>query len=110
MRARPWICLRRTTANAPAKDFWSIAIYNNKFRNLIDNKQGQAVVSSRSDLKVEQDGSVKVYVGPTAPEGYESNWVQSNVGEGFFAYLRLYGPTEAYYDKSWKMPDVRKVE
>jgi len=97
-------------ANAPAKDFWSIAIYNNKFRNLIDNKQGQAVVSSRSDLKVEQDGSVKVYVGPTAPEGYESNWVQSNVGEGFFAYLRLYGPTEAYYDKSWKMPDVRKVE
>ena len=96
-------------ANAPAKDFWSIAIYNNEFRNLIDNEQKQAVVSSKNDVKVEADGSVKVYVGPKAPIGYETNWVQSNIGEGFFAYLRLYGPTEAYYDKSWIMPDVRKV-
>ncbi len=97
-------------ANAPAKDFWSIAIYNNKYRNLIANEVGNAVINSKMDLKVEADGSIKVYVGPEAPAGYEANWVQSNVGEGFFAYLRLYGPTEAYYDKSWKMPDIRKIE
>ncbi len=97
-------------ANPPAKDFWSIAIYNNKYRNLIANAEGNAIINSKMDLKIEDDGSVKVYVGPEAPTGYESNWVQSNVGEGFFAYLRLYGPTEAYYDKSWKMPDVRRVQ
>lgn len=96
--------------NAPAKDFWSIAIYNNKYRNLIANQEGNAVINSKMDLKIEPDGSVRVYVGPEAPEGYEANWVQSNVGEGFFAYLRLYGPTEAYFDKSWVMSDVRKVQ
>lgn len=25
-------------------------------------------------------------------------------------YLRLYGPTEAYYDKSWKMPDIKRID
>ena len=29
--------------------------------------------------------------------------------KGFFAYLRLYGPLESYYDKSWKMPDVKRL-
>jgi hypothetical protein len=96
--------------NAPAKDFWSIAVYNNKLRNLIDNEQGNAIVNNKQELKTESDGSVKLYIGPGAPEGYESNWVQSNTGEGFFVYLRLYGPTEAYYDKSWKMPDFKRVE
>lgn len=44
------------------------------------------------------------------PEGYENNWVQSKVGKGFFVYLRFYGPTEACFDKSWKMPDVKRVK
>jgi len=60
-------------------------------------------------MKVEADGSVKVFVAPEPPVGYENNWVQSNVNEGFFVYFRLYGPLEAYYDKSWKMPDVKLV-
>lgn len=97
-------------ANPPAKDFWSIAVYNNEFRNLIANKQGKSVVNNRGEIKTEPDGSVKVFIGPEAPPGYEDNWVQSNRGEGFFAYLRLYGPTEPYYDKSWKMPDVKRIK
>ena len=97
--------------NAPAVDFWSFVVYNNEFRIPIQNKQGDAIIGSKKkDLKVEPDGSVRVLLGPDAPEGYENNWVQTNVGEGFFMYFRLYGPTEAYYDKSWKLPDVRKVK
>jgi hypothetical protein len=61
-------------------------------------------------LKVEDNGSVKTYVGPSPPDGYENNWVQSNPEKGFFVYLRLYGPLEAYYDRSWKMPDVQFVK
>ncbi len=95
--------------NPPAKDFWSIAVYNNKLRNLIDNQQDNAIVNNRGQIRTEPNGSVKVYIGPKAPAGYESNWVQSNQGEGFFVYLRLYGPTEAYFDKSWVMPDFRKI-
>ena len=96
--------------NPPAKDFWSFAVYNNRLRNLIDNEQGNAIVNNKGEIKIESDGSVKVYIGPEAPAGYESNWVQSNKGEGYFVYLRLNGPTEAYFDKSWKMPDFKKIK
>ena len=39
----------------------------------------------------------------------KKNWIPSNPEKEFFAYLRLYRPLENY-DKSWKMPDVVKVE
>lgn len=98
-------------ANAPAVDFWSFVVYNNQFRTPIVNQQGDAIIGSKKkNLKVEADGSVRVILGPKAPKGYENNWVQTNVGEGFFMYFRLYGPTEAYYDKSWKLPDIVKIK
>ncbi|MGI9586162.1 MAG: DUF1214 domain-containing protein [Acidimicrobiia bacterium] len=93
----------------PVVDFWSIAVYTNDTRTLILNDQGRAVVSSQQDLLVEPDGTVKVFIGPSAPDGYEANWVQSHPGTGFFVYLRLYGPTEAYYDKSWIMANVQRI-
>lgn len=96
--------------DAPANQFWSITIYDNDTRCIIQNEQGKSDISSvREGVRVEEDGSYKVFVGPNAPEGYENNWVQSNPEKGFFAYLRLYGPLESFYDKSWKMPNVRKV-
>lgn len=48
--------------------------------------------SSRQDLVVNEDGSVDIYFAPTAPEGYEKNWIQTVPGEAWFAYLRLYAP------------------
>jgi hypothetical protein len=43
-------------------------------------------------------------------KGYENNWIQSNPKKGFFVYMRLYGPLQSYFDKSWKMPDVVKTK
>ncbi|MGN7750037.1 DUF1214 domain-containing protein [Sinorhizobium sp. 22678] len=43
------------------------------------------------------------------PEGKEANWVQTNPDKGWFAYFRFYGPTEAFFDKSWALPDIEKV-
>ena len=97
--------------DAPANQFWSITVYDNDSRCIILNEQGKSDISSaRENVKIEADGSAKVYVGPKAPEGYENNWIQSNPKKGFFVYLRLYGPLESFYDKSWKMPDVKKVK
>jgi|TARA_R110002110_G_scaffold127708_13_gene306752 hypothetical protein len=45
-----------------------------------------------------------------APEGYENNWIQLNPKKGSFVYMRLYGPLESYFDKAWKMPDVKMVK
>jgi hypothetical protein len=45
-----------------------------------------------------------------APAGKEKNWLETAPGRGYFAILRLYGPTETAIDKSWKPGDIEKVQ
>ncbi|MCR4032633.1 MULTISPECIES: DUF1254 domain-containing protein [Flavobacterium] len=97
-------------ANPPAVNFWSISVYDIATRCLIDNKQKNADLSSRKDLIKNTDGSVDLYFGPKAPAGKEKNWVQTIPGKHWFVYMRFYGPTEAYFNKSWKMDDVKEVK
>ena len=83
-------------------------MYDTDTRALIDNQQ-QADRSSRMDLKKNADGSVDLYVGPKAPQGFESNWMQSLPGKSWFAYFRLYGPTEPFLDRSWVLDDIEQA-
>lgn len=95
----------------PAKQFWSITVYDDVTWAFIDNPLGRSGLGkfNMSDMKVNDDGSVDVYVGPEAPNGLESNWVPSS-GKKPYIWLRLYGPDEAFWDKSFVMPDVELVE
>jgi hypothetical protein len=95
--------------NVPVKDFWSLMVYDSESRSMIVTDQGKAGVDSYDNLKTNDDASVNLYVGPSPPRGYEANWVKTNPGKGFFVYLRWYGPTEAFFDKSWKPGDLEKV-
>jgi hypothetical protein len=95
--------------NAPMARFWSITVYDVDTRCPIDNEQQIADKSSRMDLLTNEDGSVDLYFGPEAPEGKEQNWVPTTVDQGFFAYLRLYGPTEPYFESTWELPDFKKI-
>jgi len=98
-------------ANPPAKQFWSLTIYDTYDRVGIDNKTQDADISSRDEgLRKNADGTVDLYVGPKAPAGYEKNWLQTNPGEAWFAYFRLYGPLEPYLNRSWKLPDFEEVK
>jgi hypothetical protein len=74
--------------------------------------QSLPAIRSLDDEKLLQneDGSYDVYFGPEAPKGYENNWVKTNEGDGFFVYIRFYSPNEAYYDKSWQLPMIEKIE
>jgi hypothetical protein len=47
-------------------------------------------------------------MGPTAPAGFEKNWIPTIPGKAWFAYFRLYGPLQAYFDRSWKLPDIER--
>jgi hypothetical protein len=62
------------------------------------------------DLQKNPDGSVDLYVGPKAPSGKEGNWVQTVPGRSWFSYFRLYGPTEAHFNRQWILPDFEKVK
>jgi hypothetical protein len=99
----------RVSANVPAKQFWSVTVYDNETRCFIENKEEIADRSSRMDLIKNLDGSVDIYFGPTAPKGKEQNWIPTLPGKGWFAYFRLYAPTESYFDRSWKLADIELV-
>ena len=63
--------------------------------------------SRDADLRFNDDGSVDVYFGPSAPEGKESNWVQTIPGKHWFSYFRFYGPLGGYFDRTWKVGDFQ---
>jgi hypothetical protein len=102
----------RIPANPPAKDFWSITVYDAHTRSMIQNAANKSALTTflSSDLKTNADGSVDLYFGPKAPKGLENNWVDTRPSKGFFVWFRSYSPTEAFFDKSWSLPDVEKVK
>src|SRR3954469_8253526 len=91
----------------PAKLVWSATVYDVSTRCLIDNQQQRGDRGSRdSDVMRNDDGSVDLYFGPNAPDGRESNWVQTIPGRHWFSYFRLYGPLETYFDR-WPISPAR---
>jgi hypothetical protein len=60
-------------------------------------------------MKKNPDNSVIIYVGPEVPKGLESNWITTS-GKRPMPMFRLYGPTDAFNNKTFKMPDFEKVE
>ena len=47
---------------------------------------------------------------PKAPIGKGTNWIQAVPGKGRFVLLRLYGPLEPLFDKTWKPGDFEFVK
>ncbi len=100
----------RIAADPPMKQFWAVTVYEMDSRTLFRNETLTAEISSNSTgLQANADGSVDVYFGPAAPSGKESNWVQTVPGRSWFPYFRLFAPTEAYFDRSWPLPDIEKA-
>lgn len=103
-------------AGIPASNFWALTLYSENTRCFIDNKnatdklRATSVDSRDKNLVINEDGSVDLYIGPKAPQGKESNWLQTNVGEGWFPLFRTYGTEQAYFDKIWKPGEFELME
>jgi len=95
----------------PVEQFWSLNIYDLETMAFIYNPLDRAGLSSLDlgNMKKNDDGSVTLYFGPKAPEGLESNWIPTE-GKRPLPVGRFYGPTDAFYDRSWEMPDVELVK
>jgi hypothetical protein len=96
--------------NIPVKEFWSVIVYSDQTRSMLQTDQQFPSVSSQTKgLLVNPDGSVDVYFGPTAPPGKEKNRVQTVPGKSWNTILRLYSPLEPWFDKTWRPGEIEPV-
>jgi hypothetical protein len=70
------------------------------------NQQFPSVSSQDKTVQKNADGSFDVYFGPRAPAGKESNWIQTVPGQSWFTILRLYGPLEPWFNKTWRPGEI----
>jgi len=96
--------------NAPVRQYWSATIYDRDTHALIRNAAWPSRSSQTPGLQKNPDGSVDIYFAPKAPQGKDSNWVPTSAGNGFEVLFRLYGPDKAFAEKTWKLPDIEKLQ
>jgi hypothetical protein len=94
----------------PVKQFWALTVYDRATFGFIYTDSGRTTLSSYDldKMKKNGDGTVTLYVGPKAPDGWESNLVPT-AGVRPLPAMRFYGPTDALNTKAFKMADFELV-
>jgi hypothetical protein len=94
----------------PARNFWSVIVYDNHTHLIIKNDQSwPSVYQNCNGLHINQDGSVDVWFGPKAPPGAEGNWIQTIPGKGWYMILRLYGTLESGHGITWRPGKIEPI-
>ncbi len=98
-------------ANPPAKNFWAVDVYDTQTRSLIivPSTAAPAVASNDSRVRANEDGSYDLYFGPVAPDGKESNWIETVPGKSWFPIFRVYGPLEPWFDQTWRLNEFEPI-
>jgi len=96
-------------ADVPAKSFWSVILYDAETAAMIDNPLRKYAISSlNKKLNYNKDGSIDVFFGPVAPEGYEANWIPTTESD-FWLGFRFYGPDFDRLGKTWTAKRAEKI-
>lgn len=98
----------------PQENFWSLTVYDNMTRSMLDTPQRYPRAGSQSypspAAEPSADGSTTVYFGPNQPNGVaRGNWIQTDPKKGWFTILRLYSPTEPFFTKAWRPSEIELV-
>jgi hypothetical protein len=97
----------------PAEKFTSVVVYDPQTRSELQTSQpfpSYNNVRDKDKVITNEDGSIDLYIGPKAPAGKEANWIQTVPRKGWFCVLRLYSPTEAWFDKTWRPGEIELVK
>jgi hypothetical protein len=96
--------------DVPVEHFWSVIAYNSADGTWFENQPKAGVASSDKGVKANTDGTIDIFFGPKAPAGKEANWVPTTPTKNYWLYFRFYGPKQAVFTKSWKLPDLEEVK
>ena len=100
----------RVPAKVPARQFWSFIVYDSGSRSMMATSQRFPAISSYDTFEANADGSVDLYIGPKAPKGKERNWIATDSAKGWTGIFRIYGPEQPFYDQSWKLSDLERID
>ena len=97
--------------NIPAGKFWSLTVYDNQTRSMLDTPQRYPRAGSQTyptpATEPNADGSTTVFFSPTKPDGVTAgNWIQTDPDKGWFTILRLYSPLEPFFTKEWRPSEI----
>ena len=94
----------------PQSRFWSVILYDRQSRSMLQTDQPKPSFGSQSGtVQANPDGTTTIHIGPSAPAGAESNWLQSVPGKGHFVVLRFYNPLQSFFDKSWRPSEIERA-
>jgi hypothetical protein len=94
----------------PVNDFWALTLYDSQTRSQLQTSQRFPTVGSNDPgLEANPDGSYDIYFGPEAPTGREHNWLETVPGKSWFVALRMYGPEQAWIDKTWRPGEIERL-
>ena len=99
----------RVPANVPAKQYWSMIVYDVDTAAFIREAPVITLDSYNQAMQRNADGSVDIYFGPKAPAGKEANWIYTAPRKAFFPAMRFYDPDKPLFDRTWKLPDLERV-
>jgi hypothetical protein len=95
----------------PVDNFWAVTMYDTQTRSQLQTSNPYPSLGSQSKgLKKNADGSYDLYFGPKAPEGKESNWLETDPGKAWFTILRMYGPLKPWINKTWRPGEIELVK
>jgi hypothetical protein len=98
-------------ADIPESRFWSVMLYDRQTRSMLKTDQPHPSLGSQSGMvETNQDGTTEIYFGPAAPEGKETNWLQTMPNKGWWTVLRLYNPLQPFFDKTWRPSEIEAVD
>jgi len=95
--------------DVPVAEFWSVTVYDPVTGSGLDNGQVFPSINAMDKPAQNADGSTDIYFRAKSP-GQGKNWLATVPDKGFFVIFRLYGPKQAFYDQTWKLDDIEKVQ
>lgn len=98
-------------ADAPAKAFWSLTMYDAKDLFMVPNEIDRYSISTnrKEELTYNADGSLPICIQHSKPADEACNWLPAPADD-FYLHIRLYEPTQAVLDNVYPLPQVRKVQ
>jgi hypothetical protein len=92
-----------------AKYFWSITIYELPHYRLVKNPLNRYTLGSASRLQTDPDGTVELSLQADPPADQPLNWLPTPRTGRFVVALRVFGPSEEFLQRKYRLPLVTRL-